>query len=62
MEVNPEVRCAVSVDIKKFYKFLFSHLVSPRMVLCGFVESTALVLHVALDEVNITYYIPIFAD
>jgi len=59
---NPDQKAKVKVDIKKFSRFLFSHIIVPRNVICCIVEDTALVLHVLLDDLFITYYIPVLAQ
>jgi HUS1 checkpoint protein len=59
--VNPDQAAAVKVDIKKFSRFLYSSQVSPQNVICCIVKGQALVLHVLLDDLFITYYIPVLA-
>ncbi len=54
-----EIKANVKVDIKKFHKFLFSYLVSPTNVICCIVETRAVVLHVLVDDLYLTYYIPV---
>lgn len=56
---NPDQSASVKVDIKKFVKFLYSYQVSPQNVICCIVENQALVLHVLLDDLFLTYYIPV---
>jgi len=56
---NPDLKAKVKVDVKKFSKFLFSHIVAPKNVICCIVEDNALVLHVLLDDLFMTYYIPV---
>jgi HUS1 checkpoint protein len=59
---NPDQKAKVKVDVKKFSRFLFSHIIIPKNVICCIVEDTALVLHVLLDDLFITYYIPVLAQ
>jgi len=56
---NPEQTAEVKVDIKKFSRFLYSSQVSPNNVICCLVENRALVLHVLVDDLYMTYYIPV---
>eukprot|EP01121_Diplochlamys_sp_Union-15-3_P004050 TRINITY_DN14012_c0_g1_i1.p1 TRINITY_DN14012_c0_g1~~TRINITY_DN14012_c0_g1_i1.p1 ORF type:complete len:276 (+),score=37.44 TRINITY_DN14012_c0_g1_i1:68-895(+) len=49
----------VKVEIKKFSQFLYSHLISPSNVICCLVEKIAMVLHVLVEDLFITYYIPV---
>jgi hypothetical protein len=49
----------VKVDIKKFARFLYSYQVGPTNVICCIVEGRAVVLHVLLDDLYLTYYIPV---
>eukprot|EP01126_Amoeba_proteus_P041046 TRINITY_DN4404_c0_g1_i6.p1 TRINITY_DN4404_c0_g1~~TRINITY_DN4404_c0_g1_i6.p1 ORF type:complete len:155 (-),score=28.98 TRINITY_DN4404_c0_g1_i6:145-609(-) len=58
-KVNPDKSATVKVDIKKFSRFMYSYQVHPHNVICCIVEETALVLHVLLDDLFITYYIPV---
>jgi hypothetical protein len=55
---DPERRATVKVDIKKFHKFLYSSLVAPQSVVCCIGSKMNLVLHVLLNDLFITYYIP----
>jgi HUS1 checkpoint protein len=59
---SSEQKAKVKVDVKKFSKFLFSHVIVPKNVICCIVEDTALVLHVLLDDLFITYYIPVLSQ
>mmetsp|Transcript_24142 Transcript_24142/g.33855 ORF Transcript_24142/g.33855 Transcript_24142/m.33855 type:complete len:277 (-) Transcript_24142:31-861(-) len=59
--MNSEHKAEVKVDIKKFSKFLFSYQVTPLNVICCIVEGRAVVLHVLLDDLYITYYIPVLS-
>eukprot|EP01103_Thecamoeba_quadrilineata_P003734 TRINITY_DN13486_c0_g1_i1.p1 TRINITY_DN13486_c0_g1~~TRINITY_DN13486_c0_g1_i1.p1 ORF type:complete len:275 (-),score=36.09 TRINITY_DN13486_c0_g1_i1:6-830(-) len=56
---DPNQVAEVRVNIKKFSKFLYSHQVSPADVICCLVEGEALVTHVLLENLFITYYIPV---
>jgi len=56
---EPEKHAEVKVDIKKFAKFLYSYQVSPTNVILCIVEGAALVLHVLLEDLYLTYYIPV---
>uniref|UniRef100_A0A6B2LNG3 Checkpoint protein n=1 Tax=Arcella intermedia TaxID=1963864 RepID=A0A6B2LNG3_9EUKA len=58
---GPEVISSAKVDIKKFWKALYSYQVDPTHVICCIVKGTALVLHALLDDLFITYYIPVVA-
>lgn len=55
---DPDQSCEIKVDIKKFSKFLYSSQISPTNVICCMVEGKALVLHVLLEDLFLTYYIP----
>jgi len=59
---NPDVKAEVKVDIKKFHRFLFSYLVGPTNVICCIVETRAVVLHVLLEDIYLTYYIPVISS
>lgn len=59
LQTNPDQKAKVKVDVKKFSRFLCSHVIVPNNVICCIVEDTALVLHVLLDDLFITYYIPV---
>jgi len=59
--LNPDQSAEVKVDIKKFARFLFSYLVQPTNVICCIVEKRAVVLHVLLDDLYLTYYIPVMS-
>jgi len=50
---------SVQVDVKKFWKALYSYQISPTHVICCIIQDVALVLHALLDDFFITYYIPI---
>lgn len=56
--VNPDKVASVKVDIKKFYKSLYSYHVATASIVCCIFERSALVLHLLLDDLFITYYIP----
>jgi len=58
---NSDQKAKVKVDVKKFARFLYSSHIGPRNVICCIVEDTALVLHVLLDDLFITYYIPVIS-
>eukprot|EP01127_Copromyxa_protea_P018921 TRINITY_DN6046_c0_g1_i2.p1 TRINITY_DN6046_c0_g1~~TRINITY_DN6046_c0_g1_i2.p1 ORF type:complete len:273 (-),score=30.40 TRINITY_DN6046_c0_g1_i2:23-841(-) len=60
-KANPDQTARVKVDIKKFARFMYSYQVQPQNVICCIVEDTALVLHVLLDDLFITYYIPVLS-
>jgi len=55
---NPEQKAEVKVEIKKFARFLYSYQVQATNVICCIVEGRAVVLHVLLDDLYLTYYIP----
>jgi len=57
--LNLDQKAEVKVDIKKFARFLYSYQVGPRNVICCIVEGRAVVLHVLLDDLYLTYYIPV---
>lgn len=57
--VNPGKVASVKVDIKKFYKSLYSYQVATASIVCCIFEKQALVLHLLLDDLFITYYIPV---
>jgi len=59
--IDKEQTASVKVDIKKFSRFLYSYQVAPSNVICCIVASMAMVLHVLLDDLFITYYIPVLA-
>lgn len=52
----------VKVDAKKFYKSLYSHQILPQSVICCLFEKRALVLHVLLDDLVLSYYIPVVIE
>jgi len=55
---NPDQKAEVKVEIKKFARFLYSYQVQATNVICCIVEGRAVVLHVLLDDLYLTYYIP----
>ena len=56
---DPDTKTECRVDIKRFWSFLQCSILSPRSVLCCFVENVALVLRVqTFDEGNLVFYIP----
>lgn len=59
--VNPDKVASVKVDIKKFYKSLFSYQVSTASspIVCCLLERQALILHLLVGDLFITYYIPV---
>jgi len=59
LEITPETIASAKVDIKKFWSALYSYHVAPLHAICCIVDGTKLVLHVLLDDLYITYYIPI---
>lgn len=56
---DPTTRVIVNVDIKKFSKFLYSSNLNPTDVICSIIEDKALVLNVKLEDLYLTYYIPV---
>jgi HUS1 checkpoint protein len=56
---NPDKVATVKVDIKKFHKSLYSYQVAPSNIVCCMFEQQALVLHLLLDDLFVTYYIPV---
>jgi HUS1 checkpoint protein len=56
---DASVRAQVKVDIKKFSRFLASHLVNPSTVICSILPDRSLVLYVMVSDLFITYYIPL---
>ncbi|KAJ6232726.1 checkpoint protein [Anaeramoeba flamelloides] len=48
----------IRVDIKKLRKVLYSHYVNPKNAVLCLVKNQALVVHVLLDVMYLTYYIP----
>jgi len=54
-----EIRATAKIDIKKFSKFLYSYHVGPKNVICCIVQDKAVVLHVLLEDLYVTYYFPI---
>jgi len=53
------VSVTAKVDIRIFSKFLHSSTVDPSNVICCFVEDQAVILHVLLEDMFMTYYLPI---
>jgi len=56
---NPEQKASVKLDIKKFSRILFSDLIQPQNVICCIVETKAVIFHVLLDDLFMTFYIPV---
>ncbi|PRP88712.1 checkpoint clamp complex protein [Planoprotostelium fungivorum] len=56
--VNPELEAEGKVRVKQFSKFLYSYQVLPNNVVCCIVEGKAVVIHILLDDLYMTYYIP----
>jgi len=52
-----KVSAELKVDIKKFLKFLYSAHINPNNVICCLVEDHAVILHVLLDDMFMTYFI-----
>lgn len=61
---SPDVtkQARVKVEAKKFYKSLYSHQILPKSVICCLFEKQALVLHVILEDLVISYYVPVVSD
>jgi len=58
---DPNLSASVTLDIKKFSQFLYSQNVQPNFVLCCFCK-VALVFHVVLENLYMTYYLPIIVS
>ncbi|KAL6076666.1 DNA damage checkpoint control protein [Balamuthia mandrillaris] len=56
---DPSKSAEVKVDIKKFARFLYSYQVGPTNVILCLVVDKAVVLHVLLEDLYLTYYIPV---
>lgn len=56
---DPSVSARVRVDAKKLLKFLSSYRVHPINVVCCLVEGRAAVFHVGVDQLYMTYYLPV---
>jgi len=59
VRLNPDRSAEAKVDVMKFSAFLFSYQVAPSNVICCIVQGRAVVLHVLLDDLYLTYYIPV---
>jgi len=59
--INPKQEAELKVDIKKFSKFLFSYQVSPTNVICCLMKNRAVVFHVFLNDLYLTYFLPVLA-
>jgi HUS1 checkpoint protein len=57
--VNPDKVASVKVDIKKFHKSLYSYQVAAASIVCCMFEKQALVLHLLIGDLFVTYYIPV---
>jgi HUS1 checkpoint protein len=58
--IDPKLEATAKVDIKKFSRFLYSHVIQPTDVICLFVKDRVLVLLVVCkEELHITYYLPV---
>eukprot|EP01098_Paradermamoeba_levis_P003425 TRINITY_DN1563_c0_g1_i1.p1 TRINITY_DN1563_c0_g1~~TRINITY_DN1563_c0_g1_i1.p1 ORF type:complete len:155 (-),score=23.71 TRINITY_DN1563_c0_g1_i1:53-517(-) len=58
-KLDAEQKVQVKISIKQFVQFLYSYQVGPTNVICCLVENRAVVLHVLLDDLYITYYLPV---
>lgn len=47
------------VNITKMYRFLQCYLVQPHNVICCIVEGRSVVFHAILDDLYLTYYLPV---
>lgn len=56
---SEDVRAEAYVDVKKFLGFLHSNIVRPTHVILCLLEQKAVVLHVLLDDLYMTYFIPV---
>eukprot|EP01132_Coremiostelium_polycephalum_P003164 gene3164-3962_t len=54
-----ELSATVTVDIKKFAKVLYVHQLAPDEVVCCLYEGRSLILHVILQDICLTYYLPV---
>eukprot|EP01080_Neovahlkampfia_damariscottae_P003157 gene3157-5473_t len=54
-----ETRAVAKVDIKKFWRFLFSHGLGTNEIICSIIEDRAVVMKITLDELDMHYYIPV---
>jgi len=61
-KLDPHKEAEVKVDIRKFSRFLYSYQVSPTNVILCIVPERAIVLHVILDDLYLTYYIPVYVQ
>jgi HUS1 checkpoint protein len=58
---NKQQSAKAKVDISKFARFLHCHQISPNSVICCIVQSRSLVLHAVLDDLYLTYYLPVLS-
>jgi len=59
---NPNISAEVKVDIKKFIRFLYCYQVMPQNVICCIVKDKAVVFHVLLQDLYLTYYLPVITN
>eukprot|EP01128_Nolandella_sp_AFSM9_P008240 TRINITY_DN4829_c0_g1_i1.p1 TRINITY_DN4829_c0_g1~~TRINITY_DN4829_c0_g1_i1.p1 ORF type:complete len:273 (-),score=55.84 TRINITY_DN4829_c0_g1_i1:141-959(-) len=50
------------IDIKKLSRFLYCNMVNPQNVICCIVKDKALIFHVLLDDLFMSYYVPVILD
>lgn len=50
------------VDISKFARFLQCYQIQPNSVICCIVQSRSVVLHAVLDDLYLTYYLPVLSS
>lgn len=60
-ERNADIWASVRVDMKNFSRFLGASNIGPDHVICCVVVHKVVVMHVLLDQLYLTYYIPILA-
>lgn len=49
LQKDPETRATAKLDIKKFSKFLFAHLLNPNEVICSILEDKCVIMSVLLQ-------------
>jgi len=61
-KLDESVRASAKVSIKRFARCLHSQIVGPSNVILCIVEGRVLMIHVLLEELFLTYFVPVLPD
>jgi hypothetical protein len=58
-KLDENIRTSAKVNIKQFTRCLHSQIVSPTNVILCIVEARVVMVHVLLDDLFLTYFVPV---